>query len=93
MFLDRLQSHGIPTWIRHVVVPGLTDNDQWLDRLGQHVSQYSVVEKIEILPYHTLGEYKYEKLGINYPLKGTEPLKAERANEIRKQLSKYKPCF
>ena len=93
MFLDRLQSLGIPTWIRHVVVPGLTDNDQWLDRLGQHVSQYSVVEKIEILPYHTLGEYKYEKLGINYPLKGTEPLKAERANEIRKQLSKYKPCF
>lgn len=93
MFLDRLQSLGIPTWIRHVVVPGLTDNDQWLDRLGQHVSQYSVVEKIEILPYHTLGEYKYEKLGINYPLKGTEPLKAERVNEIRKQLSKYKPCF
>ena len=74
-------------------MPGLTDSDQWLDRLGQHVSQYSVVEKIEILPYHTLGEYKYEKLGINYPLKDTEPLKAERANEIRKQLSKYKPCF
>lgn len=93
LFLDQLQKLGIPTWIRHVVVPGVTDNDLWLDRLGQHVSQYSVVEKIEILPYHTLGEYKYEKLGINYPLKGTEPLKAERANEIRKKLSKYKPCF
>lgn len=93
LFLDQLQKLGISTWIRHVVVPGVTDNDLWLDNLGQHVSQYSVVEKIEILPYHTLGEYKYEKLGINYPLKGTEPLKAERANEIRKKLSKYKPCF
>ena len=92
-FAEHIRELGIPVWIRHVVVPGLTDNDQWLDRLGEHVSQYSVVEKIEILPYHTLGEYKYEKLGINYPLKGTEPLKAERANEIRKQLSKYKPCF
>lgn len=91
-FLDILEERGIKTWIRHVVVPGLTDNDEWLTRLGEHVAKYKCVEKIEILPYHTLGEYKYEKLGMKYPLEGVEPLKAERAREIRTMLSKYKDC-
>lgn len=92
-FLDELQSRGIDTWVRHVVVPGLTDDDAWLKRLGEHVARYDVVKKIEILPYHTLGTFKYEQLGIRYPLDGTPPLSAERAKEIRKMLSAYKPCI
>jgi pyruvate formate lyase activating enzyme len=59
-------------------VPGLTDNDEWLEALGKHISKYSVVEKVELLPYHTMGTFKYEKLGIAYPLQGVEPLSAER---------------
>jgi pyruvate formate lyase activating enzyme len=77
-FLDELQKRGIKTWIRHVVVPGLTDDDEWLDALGKYVSKYSVVEKVELLPYHTMGTFKYEKLGIAYPLAGVEPLSPER---------------
>lgn len=92
-FLDELQARGIDTWVRHVVVPGLTDNDNWLRRLGEHVSKYSVVKKIEILPYHTLGTAKYAQLNIRYPLEGVPPLNAERADEIRKMLSAYKPCM
>lgn len=92
-FLDHLEERGIDTWIRHVVVPGLTDDDVWLQRLGQHVSRYNVVKKIEILPYHTLGEYKYRRLGIRYPLEGVKPLSARRAEEIRHMLSRYKPCL
>lgn len=79
-FLDELQQRGIKTWIRHVVVPGLTDNDEWLEALGQFVNGYSVIEKVELLPYHTMGTFKYEKLGIAYPLAGVEPLSPERLN-------------
>lgn len=92
-FLDELQARGIDTWVRHVVVPGLTDNDEWLHRLGEHVAKYSVVKKIEILPYHTLGTAKYAKLNIRYPLEGVPPLSTERAKEIRKMLAAYKPCM
>lgn len=91
-FLDRLEERHIPTWIRHVVVPGLTDNDLWLNRLGRHVARYDCVERIEILPYHTLGQQKYERMNISYPLDGVAPLTAERAAEIRTMMSQYKPC-
>lgn len=90
-FLDTLQECGIPTWIRHVVVPGLTDDDEWLQRLGEHIAGYDVVEKVEILPYHTLGAYKYKELCLPYPLEGVPPLSPERAKEIRQMMSKYKP--
>ncbi len=88
-FLDILQEHGITTWIRHVVVPGLTDNDEWLHRLGEHIARYSVVKKIEILPYHTLGAYKYKKLGIPYPLEGVKDLSPERTKAIKQMMSQY----
>ena len=91
-FLNILEQRGIATWIRHVVVPGLTDTDEWLDKLGAYVAQFKCVERIEILPYHTLGVFKYKELGLDYPLEGVEPLSAERAKEIRTKLSAYKPC-
>ena len=68
------------------------NNDEWLRKLGEHVSHYDCVEKIEILPYHTLGTYKYEKLGEKYKLEGVPALSAQRANEIRSMMSQYKPC-
>lgn len=91
-FLDILEERKIKTWVRHVVVPNLTDNDEWLRKLGEHVSHYDCVEKIEILPYHTLGTYKYENLGEKYKLEGVPALSAQRANEIRSMMSQYKPC-
>lgn len=71
-FLDILQERNIDTWIRHVVVPTLTDDEVWLERLRQYVAQYSVVKKIEFLPYHTLGVFKYKEMGIPYPLEYLE---------------------
>lgn len=91
-FLNVLQEKGISTWIRHVVVPGLTDDDEWLCKLAQYVSKYSVVKKIEILPYHTLGTYKYKQLNVLYALEGVEPLTVQRAKEIRNMLGKYILC-
>lgn len=92
-FLDELQRRGVRTWVRHVVVPGLTDDDAQLRRLGEHVARYGVVEKIEVLPYHTLGTYKYAQLGLRYPLDGVPPLSPARAEEVRGLLSKYRPCL
>jgi pyruvate formate lyase activating enzyme len=76
--MEYLQSIGKPVWIRHVVTPGINDDDEHLLATAQYVSQYSVVERVDILPYHVMGEYKYEPLGLEYPLKGTPALSAEK---------------
>lgn len=68
LFLDYLQEIGKPTWIRHVLVPQYTYDETRLRALREYLSNYSVIEKIELLPYHTMGIHKYEKLGIPYPL-------------------------
>ena len=77
-FLDYLHQIGKPTWIRHVHVPHYTDTDQRLTALAQHLSIYNNVERVELLPYHTMGTYKYQELGIPYPLEGIPALSAER---------------
>lgn len=73
-----LSEHGGKMWIRHVLVPGITDSEEDLAALGAFVKTLKTVERFEILPYHTLALHKYEKLGIDYPLKGVrEPSKEE----------------
>lgn len=91
-FLKILEERHVKTWVRHVVVPGITDDDMWLHKLGEFVKDYNCVEKIEILPYHTLGEHKYEKLNMKYRLSDVPALSTERATQIRQMLSKFKPC-
>ena len=83
--LDELERRGIDVWIRHVVVPGLTDDDRLLDELVTYLKPYRVVKKIEWLPYHTMGVFKYKDLGLDYPLEGVPPLAAERIKDIRER--------
>ena len=68
--LDRLRK---PIWVRHVLVPGWTDDEASLRQLAAFLRTLSNVEKIEVLPYHTLGTYKYEALGMKEPLPGVPP--------------------
>lgn len=82
-WMEHLQQIGKPTWIRHVVVPTITDNDERLQAAAEYISQYSCIERVELLPYHIMGEAKYKKMGIPYPLEGIPPLQSERLNEIR----------
>lgn len=77
-FLNYLEEKGIKTWIRHVIVPGYTDDLKELNKLAQFISHYNVVEKVDLLPYHTMGVNKYEQLGLEYKLDGIPPLSAER---------------
>ncbi len=67
-----LSSRGKRIWIRHVLVPGYTDDDESLQKLSNFIKTLNV-EKVEVLPYHTMGEVKYQKLGIDYALKGVQP--------------------
>ena len=83
--LDELERRGIDVWIRHVVVPGLTDDDRLLDELVGYLKPYRCVRKIEWLPYHTMGVFKYKDLGLAYPLEGVPPLPAERIKDIRER--------
>ena len=68
-----LSDVGQPVWIRHVLVPGINDDDESLTKLAAFIDTLKNVERVEILPYHTLGSLKYEEMGIPYPLVGVEP--------------------
>lgn len=57
-------------WIRHVLVPGITDKDEYLIRTREFIDTLKTVTKVEVLPYHTLGAYKWKELGIPYKLEG-----------------------
>jgi len=67
-----------PIWVRRVIVPGLTDSEKDLKLTADFIKELGVVEKIEVLPYHSIGEGKWEELGYEYPLKGQRaPTKEE----------------
>jgi pyruvate formate lyase activating enzyme len=72
-FAQRLAALGRPMWLRYVLVPGLTDIPEEMDQLAEFAAGLGVVERVEILPFHQLGKYKWEKLGLDYQLEATEP--------------------
>lgn len=78
-----LSDKGIPVWIRHVLVPGLTDIDEDLVELGKFVETLNNVDKFEILPYHTMGEFKWREMGIPYSLEGVKPPTADRVKNAK----------
>jgi len=85
-FARYLSENGKDIWIRHVLVPDITDNDEYLYKLREFIGGLKTVKKVEVLPYHTMGVVKYEKLGIDYPLKGTRPPTKERIENAKKIL-------
>ena len=69
-FARYLSDNNIHMWIRQVLVPGYTDDEQDLLKLKDFISSLNTVDKVEILPYHDMGRYKWEKLGLKYELDG-----------------------
>jgi len=88
-FATYLAEIGKPTWIRYVLVPGYTDQQEHLHQLGAFVKDMKNVEKIEIQPYHKLGKHKYEALGWQYQLEDVEMNTAEQLTKAKKILSTY----
>ena len=81
-----LSDHGVRVWIRHVLIPTRTMNDQYLYDLGKFIGQLKNVEKVELLPYHVMGVAKWEQLGWDYPLAGVEPPTPDEYNHSKEVL-------
>ena len=82
-FAEHIRDLGIPVWIRHVVVPGITDQYDELFALGEYLSTLSNLKALDVLPYHDMAKPKYENLGMEYPLGDTPPLSKEEAVKAR----------
>ena len=82
-FAKYLEEKQVPVWIRHVVVPGITDDPGQLTRLGHFLGTLSNVKALDVLPYHIMGITKYKELGIPYPLEGVEPTTKAKAAEAK----------
>ena len=67
-FAKHLEQRGIPIWLRYVFVPNLTDNHEDIEHLAQFLSTLTNLQRIDILPFHKMGEYKWEQLGYDYKL-------------------------
>jgi pyruvate formate lyase activating enzyme len=72
-FATYLSDKEIPIWVRHVLVPGITTDEDDLKKLKLFLDTLNNVEKVEVIPYHVMGVYKYESLGLDYTLKGVKP--------------------
>ena len=82
-FAEHIRDLGIPVWIRHVVVPGITDRYEDLFALGEYLSTLSNLKALDVLPYHDMAKPKYAELGLEYPLGDTPPLTKEEAIKAR----------
>ena len=85
-----LSDTGKPVWIRHLLVPERSDKDEYLHRLHDFIETLDNVEKVEVLPYHTLGVYKWKELGIPYQLEGIDPPSKERVENANRILETAK---
>ena len=82
-----LSDAGVPVWIRHVLVPGITDDEEQLKQLRQLLDTLHNIKKVEVLPYHTLGTFKWKQLGIPYTLEDVSTPTAEQVKRAQEILS------
>ena len=82
-FARYLAIKRVPVWVRHVVVPGITDDPEQLTRLGEFIALLPNVKALDVLPYHVMGVSKYKELGIPYPLEGVEAATRDQAKEAK----------
>lgn len=85
-FLKYCQDNGVKMWIRQVIVPGINDNLEYINKLKDFIKPLKNVEKVELLPYHLLGVSKYKQLGIPYKLEGTLAMDKSKCDELYKVL-------
>ena len=90
-FLECCQKHNKKMWIRQVIVPGINDSESYIDLLASFIKKLKNIEKIELLPFHTMAFDKYQKLNLDNPLKDKVNMDKEKCNELEKiLLSKIK---
>lgn len=85
-FAKYLSDNHIPIWIRQVLIPGYTDDEKDLLKLKNFLSTLQTVQKVEVLPYHEMGMFKWKNLGLDYPLKGVKESNLEDIKRAKKVL-------
>ena len=88
-FLNYLEEIKKPTWVRYVLVPGYTDDEQDLHHWAEFVSKYKTVERVDILPFHQMGAHKWAEIGREYPLKDCPPASSEDVKKAEEIFKKY----
>lgn len=86
MFLDKAQAMDITIWIRIVIVPGFHDSYEYMDELAEYIAPLKNIERIELLPYHTMGVNKYDVIGMEYPLAGLPAMNKDKTMEFQTYL-------
>lgn len=87
-FLEQCQKMNVNMWIRQVIVPGINDNEDYIERLASFLKPLRNILKIEFLPYELLGVHKYKELGINYRLEGTPAMNQDKCDKLYQLLIK-----
>lgn len=87
-FKQKLSEYNTKLWLRQVIVPGINDNEEYILNLKEYIKQFQNVEKIELLPYHTMAVDKYKKLNIKYRLENVEPMDKEECKKLEELLKK-----
>lgn len=85
----RLAQMGKEMWIRHVIVPGYSDQPEMIERMAQFVATLPTVTRVELLPFHQLGQDKWKNLGLTYALKNTKPPSPESVERLRDIFRQY----
>ena len=86
-FLNKVQKLQKKLWLRQVIVPTINDDIDYIKRLKKYISKIRNVEKVELLPYHTMGVDKYKKLNLKYRLDNIEAMDKEKCSELEKLLN------
>ncbi len=84
-----LEEHNKPFWLRYVLVPTISDATEDIERLGETLGNYNMIERVEVLPYHKLGVHKYEALGWEYKLENIKDNTPEKLKETEILMAKY----
>ena len=87
-----LEDNGKPFWLRYVLVPGISDFEEDIRALGEHFKDYKMLQRVEILPYHTLGIHKYETMGQEYKLKDTKTNTPQQLDRALALFNEYFDC-
>jgi len=87
-FIERLKINNNKLWLRQVIMPGVNDSEEYILKLKEYIKQFNNVEKIELLPYHTLGLEKYKKLNIDYKLSSMPEMDKQKCKELEELLNK-----
>ncbi|MEI6627476.1 MAG: pyruvate formate-lyase-activating protein [bacterium] len=88
-FAEYLEKIGKPFWLRYVLVPGYTDQKEFLIKFGEHFKNYKQIERLELIPYHRFGSHKFKEMGWVYPLEHVKVPTKEQLSEAREIFKQY----